>query len=146
MKKITTRIAEISYDKDRIVRMKIFNDAEIELEDAIQNHEATCALTNGEKHLVLVDGRSNIGVSKEARAFAAQKRENDKRIAEAFIVTSTANKLVGNFYINFNKPAVPTKIFSSEEKALEWLESLLYLTEIADPAKNNKPELETITF
>ena len=129
MRKIRTRIAELTYDKDRILRVKLFDDAEIELEDAIQNYEATIAITQGEKFLVMVDATSNVSVSKEARAFVALTKENEKRIAEAFITTSVANKLVGNFYINFNKPKTPTKIFSSETDAIKWLESFLYLTE-----------------
>lgn len=130
MKKVTTKTAEISYDSlSRILRIKIRPGAEIELADAIQNYKATKMLTNNDNYLVLVDGRVNLSVSREARSFASQIKTDEGRIAEAFIITSTANKLIGNFYINVNKPLVPTKIFSSEEKALEWLESFLYKTE-----------------
>jgi hypothetical protein len=133
MKKITTKTAEISYDSlSRLLRVKILPGAEIELDDAIQNFTATKMLTNNDNYLVLVDGRVSLSVSREARNFASQVKTDEGRIAEAFIITSTANKLLGNFYINVNKPTVPTKIFSSEEKALEWLESFLYKTEDND--------------
>jgi hypothetical protein len=133
MKKITTRTAEISYEPStRIVRVKILPGAEIELADAIQNHSATKMLTNNDNYLVLVDGRVNLSVSREARNYASQEKADEGRIAEAFIITSTANKLIGNFYMNVNKPSIPTKIFSSEDKAIEWLEGFLYKTEMAD--------------
>ncbi|HEX8516555.1 MAG TPA: hypothetical protein VF868_10175 [Bacteroidia bacterium] len=130
MNKITTSTAEISYDSStRILRLKILEGAEIELADALQNAEATRMLTKGAKYLVLVDGRVSVSVSREARTFSAQSKNDGKSIASAFIITSTANKLIGNFYINVNKPEVPTRIFSSEEKAVEWLNGFLYLTE-----------------
>jgi hypothetical protein len=133
MNKIITRTAELSYDANsRILRMKILEGSEIELADALQNNEATRSLTKGERHLVLVDGRVNLSVSREARNFAAQSKENSASIASAMIITSTANKLIGNFYINVNRPDIPTRIFSSEEKAVEWLEGFLYRTEPGD--------------
>jgi hypothetical protein len=129
MNKIVTRTAVISYNSiARILRIEILEGAEIELSDALQNYEATKILTKNDKYLILVDGRTSLSVSREARGFAAQSK-NDGCTACAFIITSTANKLIGNFYINVNKPNTPTRIFSSEEKAIEWLESFLYKTE-----------------
>lgn len=128
MNKIVTRTAVITYDSlSRVLRIKIINDSDIELTDALQNYEAARMLTKNDKYLVMVDGRANLSVSREARAFSAQPKSDC--VASAFVITSTANKLVGNFYINVNRPSVPTKIFSSEEKALEWLGTFLYKTE-----------------
>jgi hypothetical protein len=138
MNKIVTKTAVISYNSiSRILRIKILEGAEIELADSLQNFEATKILTKQDKYLVLVDARVNLSVSREARAFAAQSK-NDGCTACAFLITSTANKLIGNFYINVNKPLTPTKIFSTEEKAIEWLELFLYKTEI----KNQLSEAE----
>jgi hypothetical protein len=129
MNKIITRTAEISYTpENRILRIKIIEGAEIELSDALQNFEATKLLTKNDRYLILVDGRVSLSISREARAFAAESK-NDDSIASAMIITSTANKLIGNFYINVNKPSIPTRIFSSEEKAIEWLSGFLYQTE-----------------
>ena len=129
MNKIITRTAEISYTpQTRILRIKILEGSEIELADALQNREATKLLTKNDRYLILVDGRVSLSVSREARDFAAQS-QNEGAIASGMIITSTANKLIGNFYINVNKPNIPTRLFSSEEKALEWLSGFLYQTE-----------------
>lgn len=142
MKTIQTKVAIISYNSiERIVYMKILDGAEIELENAIQNQDAVKQLTNNEKHLLVVDARGiDVYVSKDARTFSANRKAGDPCIAKAFIVNSTANRLIGNFYINFNKPNIPTKIFSSEEKAIEWLKSFLYLTELEDIRDKRKKE------
>lgn len=130
MNKIITRTAEVSYNSlTRILKISILEGSDVDLADAIQNYEATKALTKNDRYLVLVDGRVNLSISREARAFAAQAKNNNESIATALIITSTANKLIGNFYINVNKPHIPTRIFSSEEKAVEWLQGFLYRTE-----------------
>jgi hypothetical protein len=139
MKTIQTKVAYFSYDsRSRILRMKILEDASIEVENAIQNYEAASSLTNGEKHLLLVDAQANVYISKETRIYSAQTKPNSP-LAMALIVNSTANRLIGNFYFNFNKPKVPTKLFPNEEKALRWLEEFLYLTEL-DPIPSKKSD------
>lgn len=147
MKKITTNVAEFAYSKsERVLRVKLLENAEIELEDAVQNMRTSEQLTQGDRFLVLVDARATVTVSKEAREFAARQSERDGRIAEAFVVSSLANKLVGNFYINFNKPQVPTKIFSTEEKAMLWLQSHLYLTERGEGRALKKEYAEMLRY
>ncbi|MGQ0829597.1 MAG: DUF7793 family protein [Bacteroidota bacterium] len=129
MQKITTRIAEISYYKDKILRIEFPNDVYVTLEDTIQIHEACEMLTKGKKYLKLVIAHGTLISSKEARSYRATLKENDGRIAEALIYKSYGNKIVLSFYINFNRPKVPTKLFSTEGKAVEWLKEFLYLTE-----------------
>lgn len=129
MKIIHTKVATFSYNSnERLLRMKIMEGAEIELENAVENYEAAQLLVEGHKHLLLVDATVNVYISKEAKTYAAKNKPNSP-IAMAVIVTSTANRLIGNFYINVNKPSVPTKLFPTEDKAIEWLKDFLYLTE-----------------
>ncbi|MBL4593591.1 MAG: hypothetical protein JKX68_07230, partial [Flavobacteriales bacterium] len=53
-----------------------------------------------------------------------KKEVVDMSIAMAILAgTSLPATIIGNFFIKFNKPAVPTKLFKSEEKALAWLET-----------------------
>jgi len=129
MKTIHTKVATFSYNhNERLLRMKILEGAEIELENAIENYEAAQLLVGNTKHLLLVDGSANVYISKEAKAYSAKLKPNSP-IAMAVIVTTSANRIVGNLYINFNKPVVPTRLFSAEERAIEWLKDFLYLTE-----------------
>ncbi|WCL81074.1 STAS/SEC14 domain-containing protein [Saprospira sp. CCB-QB6] len=39
----------------------------------------------------------------------------------ALLTYSPISKLVGNLFLKFNKPKFPTRLFTSEEKALAWL-------------------------
>jgi len=50
-------------------------------------------------------------------------KENLYTKATAFLISSTSMMLLGNFYLNFHHPTRPTKIFTSEEKAVAWLQN-----------------------
>lgn len=125
MQKIITRTAEISVDENGIVHKKYFDDIDIELEDSRENLRAVMQLTQGRSYVVLADGRIHARVSAEARQFAASKEASTNRIAEAILVSSVASRLTANFYIKFNKPSTPTRIFNDEAKALAWLHRFL---------------------
>lgn len=58
--------------------------------------------------------------TKEARDFMANEG-NDLVMASAMIVTSPMLKMMANFYIKVNKPKNPTRLFTDQESALEWL-------------------------
>lgn len=103
------------------MRLSTIELSDIELEDVVEMREMLVELSRGNKFCVLLDARNRFNVSSEARALIASKEYSSERIASAFIVTSLANQLVGNFFIKVNKPLTPTKMFSSEESALNWL-------------------------
>lgn len=55
----------------------------------------------------------------DARNYMASQSEHVKKIA--IFSTNVMVELMGNFFIGFNKPKVPIKLFKDEEKAIEWL-------------------------
>jgi hypothetical protein len=69
--------------------------------------------------LVIIGKYTN--VSPEARELAANKELSKNRTSLAFVTDSLAHKLVVNFFIKFNRPSTPTKLFTDEEEAIRWL-------------------------
>jgi hypothetical protein len=61
----------------------------------------------------------------EARLYQAREESNPYASAEAYVINSLAQKLIGNFYLKFNKPVRPTKFFHNMEEAAEWLKEFL---------------------
>ena len=106
---------------DSILRISIFEQVDIELQDAIEMHQMLLEYSSNQMYCVLLDATKRFNISSEARALIAGKEYSSERIATAFVTKSLANKLVGNFFINVNKPSTPTKIFATEESALVWL-------------------------
>jgi len=62
---------------------------------------------------------------KENHDYWAKKEACPYSKADAFITNSPAMKLISNFYLRINKPARPTKMFSKEKEAIEWLKNFL---------------------
>ncbi|MES2566388.1 MAG: STAS/SEC14 domain-containing protein [Bacteroidota bacterium] len=66
--------------------------------------------TNKVKHL-----------TKEARDYLASKEGCEKIKSCAIITNSVITKVIANFFLNINKPLVPTKLFTNEVSAKKWL-------------------------
>lgn len=61
----------------------------------------------------------------ETREFWAKKESCPYASADAYVATNFGHKFIGNFYLKFNKPGRPTKIFSNEADAIKWLKTFL---------------------
>lgn len=61
----------------------------------------------------------------ETRVFWAEKDSCPWSSADAYITATFGHKLIGNFYLKFNKPGRPTKMFVSEKEAARWLKSFI---------------------
>jgi len=59
-------------------------------------------------------------VDPETREWAADDEGNKYTISDAIVIGSLSQKIITDFYLKFNKPARPTKIFYSLEKAVDW--------------------------
>jgi hypothetical protein len=79
----------------------------------------------GKKYPLLLEGGKLTNVNLEARKFVAEKDSNPYSSAEAIIVKSLPQRLIGNFYMKFNKPGRPTKLFPNEAEAVIWLKRFL---------------------
>lgn len=104
-----------------IFKLEAFEGIELLLEDVMDMHKAFLELSQGKKYAVLMDATKYFSPSDKARAKIASKQFTNIRYATAFVVASLANRLIGNLFIRFNKPATPTRIFNNETSALEWL-------------------------
>jgi hypothetical protein len=114
----------IGMREDGILEMDFSDTLEIDLKEAKEMVAATATLSGGKKVLVLNIAGSITTATTAARDFAASAEAIQYTLAEAYVVNNLAQKIVGNFYVNFHKPQVPTKIFTNTEEAVNWLKSL----------------------
>ena len=123
MNKIRTSVAEMFIDDDGILHIKILEEAYVTLEKSKEYYNASKQLLKDKKALVLVDGSTKFTITKEAKKYGAGNEIAENRIAVAFVTNSLVNKILINCYIKFYKPVAPTQLFSSQEKAIDWLKS-----------------------
>lgn len=62
---------------------------------------------------------------KANRDYWATKEACPYSKADAFMINSPAMKLIANFYLKINKPERPTKMFTDENEAINWLKTFL---------------------
>ncbi len=119
---INTRTAKLSFNKEEgVLYIELIAENEISLEDSIEHINATEKLTNGAFHCAFIKALGDIDISSDARKQGANAEVQKKLIAQAVLVNSLATRIAGNFYIRFNKPTKPTKIFTNAEDAKSWL-------------------------
>lgn len=125
IKKLKSERAIVSIRKDKIILVEIKSNDEVELEHAEQIIKGIEELSGGKKHPVLILVDKFTLPTSEVREYLALPETALYTSAEAYVLTSFSQKLAGNIYLSFNKPARPTKFFNSEDKAVEWLKTFL---------------------
>jgi hypothetical protein len=107
--------------EDEVVYGEYKSNVVIDLDAAKKIVIDRIALSNGTDYPTLsyIDGLSS--VTKEARDYFS-KGDGIKHMKRlALITTSPISRIVGNFWMQISRPTVPTRLFSSEEDALNWL-------------------------
>lgn len=70
---------------------------------------------------ILSDIQSVKHITKEARDFLASKKGSEGISRCALLTNSPIGAMIGNFFISFNRPLVPIKMFADEDTAKDWL-------------------------
>lgn len=79
-------------------------------------------VSNGVSRPLFADISELVSVDRNARRYLS--REGGKLVdAGAFLVTSPISKFAGNIFMKIDKPSVPMRLFTSKERAIDWLKS-----------------------
>ena len=120
---VRTKINEKYVDSNGILRIKVIEGAHIDLVSLKEDGEVNLQLTGDRKTLALYDSRGFFTIEPEAREYLRSGIVDPTRIATAVLTDRLATKLLVNFFIRFNKPKTPMKMFTSEDEALDWLKN-----------------------
>ncbi len=109
-----------------IVVIRYKEDFEVSLDQAVEDYLAYDEFTQGERVKKLIISGKTTSMSKEARQFIqkANRLRKDKIVAEAIVIHSQAQKVLGNIYLSFLKSQYPIKLFKNEEEATKWLKDI----------------------
>ena len=123
--KIQTKAGSIYLQTNGILRIEIAKTDEITISNVKEFLEVIKELGEGKAFCNLIVVKDFIHIDSETRKFNASEEANMYTIAEALIIKSSALRIVGNFYIRFNKPTRPTRIFTRENEATTWLKTFI---------------------
>lgn len=105
---------------DGIARTKVKQGAEIVLDDAKENSRVVNSLEGSATFSLIVDTRMIKSITKEARDYFSLRGRESRVYAFAILIDSPLSRIIGNFFMGLNKPRVPVKLFTSEQKAIAW--------------------------
>lgn len=106
-------LLEVDYQKNTLIDRK----------EALEVIQTSRAFNNGfNKYTMIIATKEFFNMTPEARAtFAGEMKTGFKTEKMALYVNSLAYRIMANFFIRFDKPPIPTKLFSSRDKAIDWL-------------------------
>jgi ribosome-interacting GTPase 1 len=107
--------------EDDIVHVKLKAEQEITMDDFEEIINAVTELGMAQAQLIIFQAGYNSSVTPEVRKFASHPNANFLSRGDAIVVQSLAQRLMANFYIKFNRPSRPTKIFDNLDEAIAWL-------------------------
>ena len=91
--------------------------AEIEAILAVQDE-----ILEGKAAPSLIDMRQIKSTTREAREYSTGAKYTP---AVALLIASPISRILGNFFINYSQPPYPTRLFTSEDEALDWLKGFV---------------------
>lgn len=107
--------------EDGIARTKVKQGAEVSLEHAQENSVVVNSLYRDKKFPLIVDARGIKSMTREARKHFSTEGRSTNVTSFAIIIGAPISKMIGNFFMGINKPAIPARLFTSEEEAKKWL-------------------------
>lgn len=123
---VCTRTCYLWYDRFLYGR---FHDAiDVNGDDARENLRVSLELVGGASAPVLIDLRPIRSQTSEARAVFAGPDATVFTKACALVIANPLSRVLGNFYLGFNRPQSPTRLFNSIADAEAWLTTFLSKT------------------
>ncbi len=122
---ITTRVNKVWLGEDGIARIIHVANAEVTLEDAKETMAAYLKLNQGKRRPLFIDTKTMKSMSRETRKFYAGAEAAKVASAAGIIVGTPVSRVLGNFYLGLSNPHLPSRLFTSDAEALEWLKGYL---------------------
>lgn len=118
--KVETPFITLWMDEEGFLCGRYAQNLHLSLEAAVSVVESRIFFAKGNSYPLLIDMRGIKSTTRQARAYMATVGSTLVK-AGALITGSTINRTLGNIFLSIDKPLVPTKLFTNEESAKEWL-------------------------
>lgn len=122
---IPTRSAIARLRKDGIVEIRVADSHTCSVDDAREVAAVIATLGDMKPMPVLRIAGKFSSVGPGVREFLASEQSQQNLLADAIVVNSLSQYLLGTLYLNFNKPRKPTRIFISVKEAEGWLRDFI---------------------
>lgn len=121
---IECRISTVELQGEDQLRIVIEAERRFGLEDFQELKQAAFELGQGRRFYNLIEVGALTVPDKETRKVSSSKEGSVYKLADAFVINSLPQKVIGNLMLRLNQPAVPTRFFSNVEEAQAWINKL----------------------
>jgi hypothetical protein len=125
IKEIDLKEAYVALRTDGIALVKLKKDTVLDVPLQIRLLVAYKELVGDKLTPFIFEAEEGVTITKEARDNATQLEEESPCMASAVVVQNIAYAMIANFYMKFNKPKRPYKVFNNKQEAIDWLKLFL---------------------
>ena len=119
-----TRNSTVQLTEDDLLRINFDANTLILAEDVHELLDITHKMGHGRKFKKLITLGEYTSADLAAIRLAGSEEGCKYKIAEAYVIKGLAQRILVNFYMSVIKPLNPTKFFTNETDAQNWLLSL----------------------
>jgi hypothetical protein len=116
-------ISFIAVREDGLLEFRYHDGVHLRLEDAQAIVRAAAALVGEQAPLATIVYLGQVrGTTRQAREYMAYSEENQRLSSRvALVVSSRVGRMLVNLLFGLSPPLIPTRAFTDERAALEWL-------------------------
>ena len=118
-----TATAVVELQDDRIITVRVKPGVAQTVPDAEKNLAAALELRKGERRPILVDIRDAVPLDADVRrCYSGEVLVGFSALA-LLIKANPLGRMIGNVYLRVANTKIPTRLFTDEASALQWLSS-----------------------
>ena len=121
MASLETQCCTFRLDPRGFVHATMRDAARFELHDAREAVAVTWKVAGEVRRPVLVDIRGVRSQTREAREYFMSEEAAERVVAVALLAASPLSRMLGNFFLRVGAHRIPTRLFTREEAACDWL-------------------------
>ena len=118
------RSCSVRLVSESIIEFVVKDNMEVELPDVKEMIETAGEFGNGKQFKNLIVAGKYSSMSPEATQYMKTDEAHRYTLADAIVIDSLAQRILGNFYLGIVSKKRPSKLFNSKDKAIHWLNSL----------------------
>lgn len=116
-----TRTAVVERTSEGIITVRVRAGESQSVADAKDNLSAALELLSGERRPILIDIRDALPLDAEVRRFYSGTILSDFTALALLVKANPLGRMIGNVYLRIANTGIPTRLFTNEPPAIEWL-------------------------
>ena len=120
-KKFETENMSLKLINGKIVHSYVKDFKDAKLQDALEIHQFLDANYKGCELVNLMEFGNGSSMDREVREYLGNPDRIRYSKKVALLVSNLSQQFIGSYFLKFNNPVLPSKVFYEKQKAIDWL-------------------------